>query len=293
MADDLDRLRVRIAAWIDAASAELHEPLKWQLCASAKFFRPLTVFACHRAISDRPVPRQVVLSAVAVELMHNVSLVIDDILDRSRRRRGKLTLHCRFGELPALMAAGYITAGGFKLVANDPYAAGLLAELMQRLGVAECVQWRLRRRALGIAGWQAIAAEDTGSMFETCARLGTRDGRLQRFGLLLGILYHGCDDVADVRGGAALGGGGREDLRDGILTLPAAIATQGPRAAALFRARSNGHARLRREFRAALPHAERYLDRIAAEAAVEARKNARHPGPLLKLIEHTRALSRS
>jgi geranylgeranyl pyrophosphate synthase len=293
VAAELQGLRGQVAAWIEAASAEVRAPLTWQLRASSKFFRPLTVFACHRAVSDGPVPPRVMRSAVAVELFHNVSLIVDDILDRSRYRRGKLTLHCRYGELTALMTAGYITAGGFKLVATDAYVTGLLAELMQRLGIAECVQWRLRRQPLGVAGWQAIAAEDTGAMFEICARLATRDGRLQRFGLLLGILYHGCDDVADVRGGAALGGGGHEDLRDGILTLPAALATRGPRGAALFRDGANGHGRLRRRFAAALPEAERYLDDIAAQAAAEARRNARHPAILLKLIEHTRALSRA
>jgi geranylgeranyl pyrophosphate synthase len=76
-------------------------------------------------------------SAVALELFHNVSLIVDDILDRSRYRRGRLTLHCRFGELRAWMTAGYMTAGGFAMVAGDDYASRLLAELMQRLGVAE------------------------------------------------------------------------------------------------------------------------------------------------------------
>jgi hypothetical protein len=44
----------------------------------------------------------------------------------------------------------------------------LLAELMQRLGVAECVQWRLRRQPLTVSDWRGIAGEDTGSMFEVC-----------------------------------------------------------------------------------------------------------------------------
>jgi len=98
----------------------------------------------------------------------------------------------------------------------------LLAELMQRLGVAECAQWRLRRHPLGVEDWRMIAGEDTGSMFEICARLGARDDRLRKFGLLLGLVYHGCDDVGDVRGAVALGGGGEKDVLDGILTLPAA-----------------------------------------------------------------------
>ena len=51
---------------------------------------------------------------------------------------------------------------------------------------------------------------------------------------LLGVLYHGCDDVGDVKGLESLGGGGEEDLRDGILTLPASIAIKDPIIAELF-----------------------------------------------------------
>jgi geranylgeranyl pyrophosphate synthase len=266
--------------------------LRWQLLSSSKYFRPLTIFVCHRSVSGRPVPPPVMLSALALELFHNVSLVVDDLLDRSRYRRGRLTLHCRFGTLPGWMAAGYLTASGFDLVADDSYAVRLLVQLMRRLAVAECLQWRLRRRPLGLKSWETIAAEDTGSMFEVCARLGTRDGRLGKFGRLLGMLYHGCDDVADVRGTTALGGGGKEDLRDGILTLPVAIAVRDPGAAALFTAPLDGNAKLfHTRLAAALPEAERYLDRLAAAAAAEARRYTAKPDPLIRLVQQTRTLS--
>jgi geranylgeranyl diphosphate synthase, type I len=292
VADDLRRLRAHITAWIEQSERDVRDPLLWQLLSSAKYFRPLTIFACYRSGSSRIVPTAVMRSAVALELFHNVSLIVDDILDRSRYRRGRLTLHCRFGELRAWMTAGYIMAGGFAMVAGDDYATRLLAELMQRLGVAECVQWRLRRRPLTVSDWRAIAGEDTGSMFEVCARLGTRDSRLRQYGRLLGILYHGCDDVADARGASALGGGGDEDIRDGILTLPAALALRDPRVAALFRAPANGNARrLRRKFAQVLPQAERYLDDLAADAAAEAVRNAERAEALVTLVRHTRALS--
>ena len=58
--------------------------------------------------------------------------------------------------------------------------------------------------------------------------LPTRDDLLRKFGALLGLLYHGCDDVGDVKGLELLGGGGDDDLRDGILTLPASIAIKDP-----------------------------------------------------------------
>jgi geranylgeranyl pyrophosphate synthase len=286
-------LTSRIRQWVEASDPEVREPLRWQLEASSKLFRPVTVFACHRAVSSAAMSARVMRSALALELFHNVTLIVDDVLDRSRFRRGKLTLHCRFGELTALMTAGYLAAGSFRLLASDGYGIRLLTELMQRLGVAECLQWRLRRRPLGVGDWRRIATEDTGVMFEVCARLGTRDDRLGSFGRLLGILYHGCDDVADVRGAKALGGGGREDLRDGILTLPAALAVRDPRTAALFGNQAGGSDRsLRHRFVASLPDAEAYLDGVAAEAVREARSHARSPKILLRLIEHTRRLSR-
>jgi len=263
-----------------------------QLAGRAKRYRPATVFACWRAVQTGDPPGIVVRSAAAIELIHNVSLVVDDILDRSRYRRGVVSLHCRFGFLPALMASGYMGFAATTLVAEDPYAVRAIAELMQRLGAAECRQWRLRRRPLGIEDWRAIAGEDTGSMFEICARLGTRDDRLRRFGRLLGLLYHGCDDVADVRGTAALGGGSEKDISDGILTLPAAIAIRDAETAVLF-ARADAAGEMTERLVAALPEAERQLDRLAAEAGAEARRQARRPRRLLELVAYTRQLSRS
>jgi len=290
---ELRMLRDLIAEWAEQAAPELREMLRWQLLDRSKYFRPATIFACHRSVNGGRLPASLLRSAVALELFHNVSLIVDDILDRSRLRRGKATLHCRFGNLPALMAAGYLAAGVFQLVASDRYSVRLLSELMQRLGVAECMQWRLRKQPLGVADWHAIAAEDTGSMFEVCARLGTRNDRLKRFGLLLGILYHGCDDVGDVRGAAALGGGGNEDLRDGILTLPAALAIRDPEVAVLFRTGgTQGRVALLKRTRNVLSEAEAYLDEIAASAEEEAKRNASHQEPLIELVRRTRGLSK-
>jgi geranylgeranyl pyrophosphate synthase len=100
-------------------------------------------------------------------------------------------------------------------------------------------------------------------MFETCACLGTRSESLRAYGRLLGILYHGCDDVGDVRGASGLGGGGDEDFRDGILTLPLALAIRNPAIAVHFR------------------------------NPTEASTAARHPAVLHSLVRLTRVLSRS
>jgi geranylgeranyl pyrophosphate synthase len=291
---EIQLLSTFIFDWIEQCDKEVRHMVRWQLSGKPKYYRPVTIFACYRAMKGDGETDSLMPRVAALELTHNVSLIVDDILDRSRYRRGRLSLHCRFGFLPALMTAGYISSATCRMVASDVYSVRLLTELMQRLGVAECLQWRLRRQPLGLEDWRMLASEDTGSMFEICARLATRDDRLRRFGSLLGILYHGCDDVADIRGTAALGGGSEKDIQDGILTLPVAVAIRDPETALLFRNSNPKTVELLAEkLREALPKAEKHLDQIAAEAEAEARTNARFPDGLIALIHHTRALSRS
>ncbi len=289
---EINLLQEFFSDWISSCDPEMREMMKWQLFSKPKYFRPITIFSCYKSITDAPLTEEVLKSAVALEMVHNISLIIDDILDRSRHRRGRLSLHCKFGSLPALMASGYLYAAANKIVVDDPYAVNLLAELMQRLGIAECVQWRLRRQPLGVEDWRMIASEDTGCMFEICAKLGTRDTSLAKYGLMLGILYHGCDDVADVRGTTSLGGGGKEDIRDGILTLPAAIAIRNPETALLFRSDDGESKKLLEErFRDALVESDAYLDKQARETAEEAMLQSSYPERLLELVNRTRALS--
>jgi geranylgeranyl pyrophosphate synthase len=291
-ASEITALRERIADWISRCDAEIRPELEWQLLAGSKYFRPFTVFACYRAMHDAAIPPVAIESALLIELFHNVSLIIDDIVDKSEHRRNRLTLHSKFGELAAFMTAGYIVADGFRLAAGDPQLSDLFAELLKRLAVAECLQWRLRRTPLGVADWRKIASEDTGSMFEIAACLGDRSQRLRKFGGLLGLLYHGCDDVADVRGASALGGGGADDLRDGILTLPAALAVRNAETARIFaNPADNQLPLLAQAFQTKIPEAEAYLDRIAEEARTEARLFAPNPEGLFALIDQTRQLS--
>jgi geranylgeranyl pyrophosphate synthase len=291
---EVDALRQRLATWLDSVDDELREPLAWAFAGTPKHFRPLTLFACHRAVAGAPAT-DVVELAFAVELMHNMTLIVDDVLDESDERRGIATIQRKFGRLSALMASGYLVADAFDTFAEDPFTIHRLSELLRRLGAAECLQWRLRRQPLGVEDWRRIAGEDTGSMFEICAVLGARSERLRQYGHLVGVLYHGCDDVGDQRGLEALGGGGEEDVRDGILTLPAALAIRDPHIAELFAREDDDRGRLSEiagACRAQLDDAEEVLDGIADSARAEASQFADEPEPLVALVDHVRQLSR-
>ena len=286
-------LRDRIAAWLETVDDEVQEPLTWAFAGTPKHFRPLTLFGCHRAMHGPPRADAVEL-AFAMELMHSMSLVIDDVLDASDERRGIDTVLRRFGSLPALMTSGYLVADAFDAFAEDPFA-------IRHLARSCCNGWGRPSAGSGgsggsRSGWRTGArspGEDTGSMFEICAGLGTRDRSLRQFGHLVGVLYHGCDDVADLRGtrhwAAARGG-----YPDGIVTLPAAIAVRDPEIRDLFGVYDDDPVRLARSSEAVVRNSTRrsgLLDRVADSAREEALHFAAAPEPLLALVDQVRQLS--
>jgi hypothetical protein len=103
-------LRRRVNAWLDDVDDELRESLSCAFAGTPTHFRPLTVFACHRAVHTTPASDSVEL-AFAVELMHNMSLIIDDALDESGERRGIDTVQKRSGGCAANRSASRTGTG--------------------------------------------------------------------------------------------------------------------------------------------------------------------------------------
>jgi geranylgeranyl diphosphate synthase type I len=82
LAADLKRLQAVLAGWVEASDPEVRHMIRTQLSGRAKYFRPVTIFACHRAMVEKSPPDVIVTGAAGLELLHNVSLIVDDILDR-------------------------------------------------------------------------------------------------------------------------------------------------------------------------------------------------------------------
>ena len=118
LASEMAQLRRAIQAWAAQTHPEMHAAMQWQFGSGSKYFRPFTLFSCHRAMSGAPITSGLIHAALAVEMFHNVSLIVDDIVDKSDARRGKATMHRRFGELQAYMVSGYIVADGYEVVCS-------------------------------------------------------------------------------------------------------------------------------------------------------------------------------
>lgn len=287
----LAELQRFIDEWTETCDPEIREMVRYQLRERGLRVRPLVLFACNSAAtgaeSDRMLP-----AAAAVEFMHNYLVAVNDIIDRRRFRGEKLALHARYGRLPALMVGGFLAFAAGDLLVEDDYATILVTELGKTLAVNECEQWNARSAPFGTELWRSIVDASSGGAFAACTRLATRDESLVQFGRLLGTMYHGCNDMADLRLLLAGKTPTRRDLLDRVLTLPAAIATENPAVASLYATDSpNALDELAEQLVASLGQAESVLDQLAADAERVANASAPEPGPLIDLIWAVRILS--
>jgi geranylgeranyl diphosphate synthase, type II len=170
-----------------------------------KRVRPVISLAVGEAL-DTP-PEQVMPAALALELVHNFSLVHDDLpsLDNDRERRGKPSVWALYGEGKALLAGDALLAEAFRLAASYP-TADVARELAQA--------------TLGMIGGQYLDTMERDPDLETVHRLKTgclfyasvalplwaagvpedEQRPWRAFGDELGLLFQIVDDILDQDG---------------------------------------------------------------------------------------------
>jgi farnesyl diphosphate synthase len=199
------------------APAGLGLAMRYAVLDGGKRLRPLLVLAASEAVQGHA--GTALRAACAVELIHAYSLVHDDMpcMDNDVLRRGKPTVHVRFGEAQALLAGDALQALAFELLVPDDGStdAALSATLCRQLAQAA--------GASGMAGGQAIdlasvgSALDrpaleamhrckTGALLQASVMMGSATGQasghalacLRRYGDRLGLAFQVVDDILDV-----------------------------------------------------------------------------------------------
>jgi farnesyl diphosphate synthase len=210
------------------APAALVEAMRYAVLDGGKRLRPLLVMAAWEAASEGDAKAQgqdaALRAACAVELIHAYSLVHDDMpcMDNDVLRRGKPTVHVKFGEASALLAGDALQALAFELLTPD--LDGACAVRQARL----C---RLLARAAGsggMAGGQAIDLASvgarlnenqlremhrlkTGALLQASVMMGTACGdvagpaqaALATYGAAIGLAFQVVDDILDVTADSA------------------------------------------------------------------------------------------
>ena len=171
----LDALEARLERAVEAYPGVVAAVGKESLAAGGKRLRPLLVLAASDAVSGER--SSALRAAVAVELIHAYSLVHDDMpcMDNDVLRRGKPTVHVKFGEAQAMLAGDAMQALAFEVLTPD---AGMSSQLMSTLV-------RLLARASGHAGMAGGQAIDLASVGRQLDEASLRDMHRRKTGVLL------------------------------------------------------------------------------------------------------------
>ena len=192
----------RIEAVIDRVEPEeLSDELAHVVLAGGKRVRPaVTILACEAFDGD---PDDAVDFAAGIEFVHNASLVIDDIIDRSEVRRGTPSAWAEFGYGPAMITSDGLLGEAFALFSTDERATRTVAEAMVELGEGEATE--LAARPTTEAEYMELARRKTGALFRAAAELGAVAGgaepaAIESFGEYaerVGVAFQMRDDVLD------------------------------------------------------------------------------------------------
>ncbi len=186
---------------------ELAERLGHVTLSGGKRVRPaVTLLACEAAGGD---PADAVDFALGVELVHNASLVVDDIIDRSELRRGTPSAWAAFDYGPALVTSDGLLGEAFSLFSADEHAMQIVAESMSELGEGEATE--LVAQPTNEAEYMELARRKTGALFRAAAEVGAvaagADGftieSMGEYAERVGVAFQMRDDVLDATGAAA------------------------------------------------------------------------------------------
>lgn len=207
--------------------------------SAGKLLRPaLTILSAEAvgATADRAVD-----AAVAVELMHNFSLLHDDVIDADPTRRHRPTVWSLFGVPTAILAGDALLALAIEALAEAPQAppdsvptlCAALRELID--GQYQDVAFE-RRGDVTIDDWLAMAGGKTAALLRCACELGASHGggtktqvtALAQFGWHLGVAFQIVDDLLGIWGNpTATGKPTLSDLRTRKKTLPVVAALTG------------------------------------------------------------------
>jgi geranylgeranyl diphosphate synthase type I len=201
-----------------------------------KALRPALVLACARAVGSTGAA---VPAAAAVELVHNFSLVHDDVMDGDATRRHRPTVWKVFGVGQAILVGDALLALAFQTLNRLPRQYSEQAERMLAASVTELIEGQSDdlsfedRSEISPAECMAMARKKTGALLACSAGLGALAGggaaaqvtQLSAFGADLGLAFQCADDLLGIWGDPAVTGKpAYSDLISRKKSLPVAAA---------------------------------------------------------------------
>jgi geranylgeranyl diphosphate synthase type I len=219
---------------------QLYDAASYLIVNGGKRLRPFMVMKSCEILGGKP--KDAMPSACAVEMIHNFTLVHDDIMDNDEMRHGVPTVHKKFGIPIAILAGDVLFSKAYQILTNSNLPSKATNELVSRLAKA-CVdvcegqlldiKMAETKKIPSQANYIKMIEKKTSSLFDVscsmgaiCAKAKQKDiTKLSAFGRNLGIAFQITDDLIGILGDPRMtkkpvG----NDLREGKKSLPIVLA---------------------------------------------------------------------
>lgn len=188
----------------------LYDPTKYVLSASGKRVRPLLILLACEAVGGTM--NQALNAAVAIEVLHNFTLVHDDIMDHASSRRGRATVHVRWDANTAILVGDELVALAYReLLRTKSRAIAQVADVFTE-GVVEVCEGQSFDKEfetlndVSLNDYLLMISKKTGKLFSVSSEIGAligggterEIGALRAYGKSIGRAFQIQDDLLDV-----------------------------------------------------------------------------------------------
>lgn len=204
--------KILVNAFKNREPDSLYKPVKYILSSGGKRLRPLLVLLSAKAVGGSF--NKVYNASVAVELLHNFTLVHDDIMDNADKRRGRSTLHKKYNENTAILAGDSLLSVAYEYLLKN--CNGKTKEVVSAFtkGLIEICEGQSldkdyeTKENVSIDDYKVMIMKKTAAMSEMCCTIGALLGdgsrkeikALSSFGKNIGIAFQIQDDLLDITG---------------------------------------------------------------------------------------------
>ena len=229
IAQDLSKLNDIIKNVLECNSALMNQIVTNFLESKGKQIRPILVILSGRFFGETN--EKVLNAGAAIELLHNATLIHDDVIDESKERRGQPTINRIWdNHISVLVGDFFVSAALHCAVQTENHRiTAVLSRLGRELSLGEMDQIdNARQHSIDEESYFNIIKHKTASLFKCCVEVSGHVNNanekeladLMQFTEILGLCFQIKDDIFDYFEDKAIGKPTGNDLREGKVTLP-------------------------------------------------------------------------
>ena len=228
--DDMDAVNRLISSSLESDVALVSQVSEYIVMSGGKRLRPLIVLLAARALGYQG--EQHVRAATIIEFIHTATLLHDDVVDSSERRRGQDSANTVFGNQASVLVGDFLYSRSFQMMVDigDMRVMQILADATNTIAAGEVQQlMNVHDPDTTEEDYQQVIYRKTARLFEAGAQLAAVlarqdleiDMAMIRYGQHLGTAFQLVDDALDYDASAdELGKNLGDDLAEGKPTLP-------------------------------------------------------------------------